>query len=352
MAEMTGIPYNKLIIYAAFPAILYFFSIFLMVDFRAAKRGLIGIKKSELPSARKTLKKYFFILLGPISIFYFLLDGYSPIKASFYAIIIVLVGSYFRKDTRITLPKLLLALDSGAKGAIGLVAASGVAGIIVGVVSLTGIGIKFANLVVLLSGGTVIIGLVLTMVASIILSMGLPTAALYIILATIAAPALINMGVVLPAAHLFIFYFGAMAAVTPPVALSSYLAATIAKGNPTKTAFNGWKLALAAFLLPFIFVYNPEILWYDATPSEIISITVTAIIGIFGFAASIEGYFLGYLRIPFRIFLFASSLLLIWPGIYTDIFGISAIGVIAVISKFDRKYNQAKLEQYKMEAYR
>ncbi len=332
MAEMTGIPYSQLIIYAALPAILYFFSIFLMVDFRAAKRGLDGLSKDQIPKLKEAFKKSIFVIMGPISIVAFLFAGYSPIKASFYALIIVIIGSYFRKDTRLTIPKFIEALELGAKNAIGLIAACAAAGLIVGTVTLTGIGVQFADMVVVLSQGSLYIALILTMIASIIMGMGLPTAALYIILATMAAPALINMGVPVPAAHLFIFYYGCMAAVTPPVALSSFLAAGIANGKAFPTAFQGLKLSLAAFLLPFIFVSNPAILFYESTILQIILVTITSLIGIVALAASLEGYLLGLVTKIERIILFVSALLLLVPGIITDLVGVTLILIIAMVS--------------------
>ncbi|WP_216830324.1 TRAP transporter permease [Alkalihalobacterium elongatum] len=337
MAEMTGITYNQLILYAALPAILYFFSVFLMVDFRAAKNGLKGLSKEEIPNLKETLKRSIFVLIGPIAIVAFLLGGFSPIKASFYALIIVIIGSYFRKDTRLTLPKFIEALEIGAKNAVGLIAACAAAGLIVGTVTLTGIGVQFADMVVILSQGSLIIALILTMVASIILGMGLPTAALYIILATMAAPALINMGVALPAAHLFIFYYGCMAAVTPPVALSSFLAAGIAKAKPMPTSFQGLKLSLAAFLLPFIFAANPALLFYETTFIEVVLVTVTSVMGIVALAASLEGYFLGMVSKLERITLFLSAILMLVPGFITDVFGITIILLIAFKSYLKSK---------------
>ncbi|WLR51700.1 TRAP transporter permease [Bacillus tianshenii] len=347
MAEMTGISYNQLIVYAAFPAILYFFSVFLMVDFRAAKIGLKGLSKEEIPSVKETLKKSIFVLVGPVAIIYFLVAGFSPIKASFYAVLVVIAGSYFRKDTRLTFPRLIEALELGARNSIGLISACAVAGLIVGTVTLTGIGVKFADLVNLLSSGSVYIALVLTMLASIVMGMGLPTAALYIILATMAAPALVNLGIALPAAHLFIFYFGCMAAVTPPVALSSFLAAGIAGGNPISTSIQGLKLSLAAFLLPFVFVLNPAILWYETDLLHFSGVALTSIIGIIALAASLEGYIMSKLLYWQRIVLFASALLLLVPGLVTDLVGVITILCIIGFNSFRKNpVENSKIENH------
>jgi TRAP transporter 4TM/12TM fusion protein len=344
MAEMTGIPYNQLILYAAFPAVLYYFSIFLMVDFRAAKIGLRGLSKEEVPEFFETLKKSVFVLIGPAAIIYFLLAGYSPIKASFFAVLIVIAGSYFRKDTRLTLPKLIQALELGAKNSIGLIAACAVAGIIVGSVTLTGIGLKFADLVNVLSNGSIYLALVLTMVACIVMGMGLPTTALYIILGTMAAPALINIGIPMPAAHLFIFYFGCMAAVTPPVALSSFLAAGIAGGKPMGTAIQGLKLSLAAFLLPFIFALNPTLLFYETTIGEFIIVAITSMVGIVALAASIEGYILSKISNVERIILFVSAILLLIPGTLTDVIGVAIILIIIIKNLYSKKRMETNLK--------
>lgn len=341
MAEMTGIPYNQIIIYAALPAILYYLSIFLMVDFRAAKSGLTGLPKEALPDLKETLKKSIFLMAGPISILVMLLIGYTPIKASFYAVIVVFVASLFRKDTRLTLPKLFYALESGAKGAIGLISASAVAGIIVGVVTLTGLGLKFSDFVLQFSNNQMYLALFFTMIASIILGMGLPTAALYIILGTLAAPALVKMGVPVAAAHLFIFYFGCMAAVTPPVALSSYLAATIAKAKPMQTALNGFKLSLAAFLLPFIFAIDPSLLFLDTTPGEFAWVAVTAVLGIVALAASLEGYLFRHMNMLHRAVFFILALVLLDPGVLTDLIGMIGILVLASYHYWKKKREDA-----------
>lgn len=342
MAEMTGIPYNQIIIHAMLPAILYYFSIFLMVDYQAAKSGLKGLPKEQLPDLKATLKKSIFLLAGPVGILVMLLIGYTPIKAAFYGVIIVFVASLFRKDTRLTLPKLLQALENGAKGAIGLIAASAVAGIIVGVVTLTGVGLKFSDFVLQFANNNLYLALFLTMIASIILGMGLPTAALYIILGTLAAPALVKMGVPVAAAHLFIFYFGCMAAVTPPVALSSYLAATIAKAQPMRTALHGFKLSLAAFLLPFIFAVNPAILFIDTTIGEFIWITITAIIGIFALASSLEGYVFRKISWFHQIVLFLCALLMLDPGTVTDFIGVIGIVLLAIYHYWKKRQEDAR----------
>lgn len=334
MAEMTGVPYGKLIIHAAIPAILYYVSVFLMVDLEAAKMGLKGISKEELPRFFQVMKEGAFLLLAPFSIVYMLIAGYSPIKASYTAVLVVIVASFLRKNTRLSPRRFLDALDKGARNSLSVIAACAVAGIIVGVVTLTGLGLKFADLIVTLSHGQMYPALFLTMVASIIMGMGMPTTALYIILGSMVAPALVQMDVPIVAAHLFIFYFGCMASVTPPVALSSYLAAAIAKGDSVKTALNGLKLALAAFILPYIFALSPRLLLLDTNVTQALIATGTAILGVVALASCLENYFFGKLRIYERIMMAVAALVLMNPGWMSDIAGIVILGLIMTVKKF------------------
>ena len=325
MAEMTGIPYGKLILHAALPALLYYIAVFFMVDLEAAKQGLRGLGKDKLPKFFKTLRNGAFLLLAPFSIIYLLIIGYTPIKASFLAVIIVIVVSMFKKETRLNTSRVIEALEKGAKSALSIIAACAVAGVIVGTVTLTGLGLKFADFIVTLSGGLLVPALFLTMVASLILSMGMPTTALYIILGTMVAPALVKMGIPVVAAHLFIFYYGCFAAVTPPVALSSYLAAAIAKADPIKTALTGLKLTSTAFLMPFIFAFSPALLLLDTPLLDTIGVVISSIIGVAALSWSLQGFLLHPLNIFLRVLLFVSAIVLIKPGVITDLIGILII---------------------------
>lgn len=344
MAEMTGVPYGKLIIHAAIPAILYYVSVFLMVDLEAAKMGLKGISKEELPRFFQVMKEGAFLLLAPFSIVYMLIAGYSPIKASYTAVLVVIVASFLRKNTRLSPRRFLDALDKGARNSLSVIAACAVAGIIVGVVTLTGLGLKFADLIVTLSHGQMYPALFLTMVASIIMGMGMPTTALYIILGSMVAPALVQMDVPIVAAHLFIFYFGCMASVTPPVALSSYLAAAIAKGDSVKTALNGLKLALAAFILPYLFALSPRLLLLDTNVTQALIATGTAILGVVALASCLENYFFGKLRVYERIMMAVAALVLMNPGWMSDIAGIVILGLIMAVKKFMNGQVSQKVE--------
>lgn len=344
MAEMTGVPYGNLIICAIIPAALYYISVFWMVDIEAAKMGLSGLSKEELPKVSDVLKKGGLLLLAPLSIFYMLLVGYSPIKASFTAVIIVVIVSFLRKETRLSPKSFANALEKGAKSSLSVIAACAVAGLIVGTVTLTGLGLKFADLIVKLSYGNLYLALIWTMIAAIIMGMGMPTTALYIILGSMVAPALVQLDVPIVAAHLFIFYFGCMAAVTPPVALSSYLAAAIAKADSVKTALSGLKLASAAFILPFVFVLSPELILINTTPIKTIKVVVSALFGVFALASALENHLIIKTTKYESILLFVAALLLIKPGLGTD--GIGLILIIAIIAKkyFENKKLVTKVE--------
>lgn len=344
MAEMTGVPYGQIIIHAALPAILYYLAVFAMVDLEAAKLGLSGLSAKELPDFWKTLKNGAFLLLAPLSIFYMLIVGYSPVKASFIAVMIVIITSMFKKETRLNFNKLVSALEKGAKASLSVIAACAVAGLIVGTVTLTGLGLKFADLIITLSGGLLYPAMFLTMLAAIFMGMGMPTTALYIILGAIVAPALVKMNVSIVAAHLFIFYYGCFAAVTPPVALSSYLAASIAKADPIKTAVMGFKLSSTAFLLPFVFALSPALLLIDTTPSKTIGVVVTAALGVFALSWGLQGYIfrsIGYIK---RLILIAAALVLIKPGIATDLTGLVLVGAVIIYEYFSQRGSQALKE--------
>jgi len=332
MAEMLGIPYGKLMIYAALPSLLYFLAVGIMVDFKAGKLGITGIAKEKLPKLMPILKKGGHLILPPIAIIYFLISGYSPIKASFYAIVVTFIVSMISKETRLTPKRLLIAFEKGATNSLSIIAACATAGIIVGVVTLTGLGLKISSLIVNLSSGNLILSLFLTMITSIIFGMGMPTTALYVILATLVAPALVKIGINPIAAHLFIFYFGVFAALTPPVALSAYLAASIAKANEVKTAFAALKLALPAFIMPYIFALSPSLLLINASIGEVIWILITSLLGVLSFAGSLEGYFvIENINIQTRIILALSSLCLIIPNFTTDLVGLAGMGTVVTL---------------------
>ena len=262
MAEMTEVPYATIAVAAIFPAILYFSGIFLMVHFEAKKVGLKGLPKDSIPNFFKLLLRKGYLFLPIVVLIVTMSIGYTPSRAACLAILTSVIVSMFSKETRLSPKAFVESLETGAKNTIGVAAACAIAGIIVGIVSLTGIGLKLADGLLLLSGGIPIVVLFLTMIACIILGMGVPTTANYVIMATITAPIILTLIPETPvlAAHMFVFYFGIVADITPPVALAAYAGAAISGGNPIRTGVIATRLAIAAFIIPYMFVLNPSML--------------------------------------------------------------------------------------------
>ena len=328
MAEMVGVPYSDILVRAILPAILYFMGIFLMVHLRAKRLSLKGIPKEQLPSGRKLLPKTY-LLIPLVALIVMIVSGYTMSRAAIIATALCIVVSMFDKEHRLTPKKFLNALETGARNTLSIAVACGIAGIIAGVVTMTGLGQVFISAIVGISNGHLIIALALTMVCCIILGMGVPTTATYIIMATTCAPILTTgMGLNVLCANMFVFYFGIVADITPPVALAAYAGSAIAKSNPMRTALNASKLAIAAFLIPYIFCLNPQMLLIDTTAIGFTMIVITSFIGMFAIAAAIEGYMLAPLNPVFRILLAAAGLALIYPGTLTDVIGIAVVAAI------------------------
>ena len=352
MAEFTGIPYVKIIVAAAIPALLYYFAVGTMVHLEACKLGLKGLPKDQLPKIGKLMKQNGYLLIPLVFIVVFLMRGFTPTLSAFYSIVISVVmavaASLIKKDKSFGLKEFLGALEMGAKGSVGVACACACAGIIVGTVTLTGLGLRIAEMIVTLAQGKLLLTLFFTMIASIILGMGLPTTAKYIVLATMAVPALIKLDVNPMAAHLFILYFGVVADITPPVALASYAGAGIAGANTMKTGLQAVKIALAAFIVPYIFAHDPTlILVKEVVGNNIvflpvikaIPVTISAMIGIVCLASAVEGFLLDHCKIYERILLFVSALFLLKPGLLTDTFGL----VVLVTIYFVQKQRSAKI---------
>ncbi|MDQ0919188.1 TRAP transporter 4TM/12TM fusion protein [Paenibacillus sp. V4I5] len=341
MAEFTNIPYSQVALAALIPALLFFTGIWIMVHFEAKRLGLRGLRPEELPSRKEVLQKLY-LLIPILAIIGFLMLGMSPMRSAIYGILSVIVMGAVRKATRMSFKDILSALEDGARSALGVVAATACAGIIVGVITLTGIGLKFANGLLELAGGMLLPTLILTMLASLVLGMGTPTTANYIITSTIAAPAIIALDYPVPllAAHMFVFYFGIVADITPPVALASFAASGIADSNPMKTGMESTRVAIAAFIIPFIFVYQPQLLLIDTTWAEAVGVTVTAVIGMIGVGAGMIGFWLRQLNAVERLIVIAAGLLLIIPGLVTDLIGMGTLGVI-----FTLQYVQGKKQK-------
>jgi TRAP transporter 4TM/12TM fusion protein len=326
MAEFLNMPYIDIAYAAAIPACLYFFGVFIEVHFEAKRSNLRGMNRDELPRMSVVMKERGHLLLPLFAIIFFLVGGFTPLYAALMGLVVCVVAAQLRKSTRMGIVDILNAFAAGARGALGVAIACATAGIIIGVVTLTGLGLKMANGLVDLAGGNLFFTLFFTMITSLILGMGAPTTANYIITATIAAPALILMKVAPLAAHMFVFYFGIIADLTPPVALAAYAGAGIAKADPMKTGFIATKLAIGAFIVPYIFVYNPAMLLIGTTPFTLIQNLVTASSGMFGLGVAMIGYCLAPMRWWERIWFSVGGLMLIDPGTLSDLIGMGMLG--------------------------
>ncbi|MDI9568057.1 MAG: TRAP transporter permease [Bacillota bacterium] len=333
MTEFTNIPYYQIALAAAIPAVLYFTGIFITVHFEAKRTGLEGLPRHQLPNWRKLLKEKWFLATPIVGIVYFLVAGYTPMKAAFYGILLCILASMILKETRMSLWDIIKTLETGARSALPVVAACASAGIIVGIVTLTGLGVKLAGGIVKLAGGNIYLTMVFTMLTSLVLGMGVPTTANYIIQATVSAPALISLGVPPIAAHLFVFYFGIVADITPPVALAAFAGSGIAGSNPLRTGFEAFKLGFAAYLVPYIFVLSPVLVLVDVTPLGIIRALLTAIIGMLGIGGASTGFFVTHGKAWERLLLFIGGVLMVDPGGYTDLIGFALLALIWLVQK-------------------
>lgn len=322
MAEFVGVPYIEVVKAAVIPALLYYTGIWLSVHYEAKKYGLKGTPREELPKFGPLLREKGHLALPLIVIVYLLVTGYTPMRAALYAIGLTIVCACLRKNTRITFKQFVEGLIVGAQSVLGVLIACASAGIIIGVVTKTGVGLKLATALLDLAGGKMLPAMFFTMITSLILGMGVPTTANYVITSTIAAPALVQMHVPVLAAHMFAFYFGIVADVTPPVALAAYAGAGIAGANPMKTGVTAAKLAIAAFVVPYIFVLAPQLLMISATAPTILMAMVTAIIGMWGLSLAMIGFCQHPLNVLQRIAFFIGGLCLIIPGSMTDLIGI------------------------------
>ena len=327
LADFLQVEYYKVALAALIPAILYFVAIFIMVDLRAARMG-DQEQTYEVKDIKEQLKTKGHLLIPLFILLYFLLvKQVSPPLAAFWGIISVPFVCLLRKETRMSFKAIYEAIDQGIKLSLVVAAACACAGIVIGVIDLTGLGLRFSGIMVEMSGGNLFLLLVLTMFASIIMGMGLPPVASYIILAVIAAPAIIRLGVPDMAAHLFIFYYGILSAITPPVAIAAYTASGIAKSEPLKTSITAVRLALVAFVIPFMFVYGPALI-FQGSAVEIVGAVITALIGIFALSVSLEGYWKKEVKLLSRLFLFLGALSLMSVGIVFDIVGIVVVGLV------------------------
>ncbi|KUK02657.1 MAG: TRAP transporter, 4TM/12TM fusion protein [Thermotoga sp. 50_1627] len=334
MAEFTGIAYSKIIISAAIPAALYYFGVWMGVHWEAKKLGLRGLSKEELPKMKKVLLERGHLLFPLVAIIYLLVTGFTPMKAALYAIVFSVASSLIRKGTRIKLSDVPAALEAGARGALSVVAATACAGIIIGVVTLTGIGLKLGTALVDLAGGNLLITLFFTMLTSLVLGMGVPTTANYVITSTIAAPALLRLGVPVLAAHMFAFYFGIIADVTPPVALAAMAGAGVARANPMRTGLTASRLAIAAFLVPYAFVLSPQLLLVNvSSPIQVIWPLFTCALGLFSLSGALSAYLFGNLNGWERMLYGIGGVLLVEPSGFTDLIGLALVAVAFLLQR-------------------
>jgi TRAP transporter 4TM/12TM fusion protein len=325
MAEFLNIPYLDIAKAAAIPACLYFFGVFIEVHFEAKKYKLRGLTREERPRFAVVMRERGHLLLPLFAIILFLVAGFTPLYAALMGLLICVVAGATRRSTRMSPREIADAFELGARNAIGVALACASAGIIIGVVTLTGLGLKLANGLVDLAGGYLLPTLIFTMITSLILGMGAPTTANYIITSTIAAPALILLKVHPLAAHMFVFYFGIIADITPPVALAAYAGAGIAKSDPMKTGWIATKLAIGAFIVPYIFVYNPAMLWIDTTPLHFAQTLITSCAGMTAVGAAMIGFCLAPMKGLERAWFFVAGIMLIDPGSLTDAIGLGML---------------------------
>ena len=326
MAEFLGVSYAEVATRAILPAVLYFLGIFIAVHLEAKRSGLKGIPRSELPKFGALIKDIY--LLAPIVVLVVMVSTNTKTIqfSAAISIVVAIVASLFKSETRITPRKFMDALAAGARGSITVAVACAVAGIISGCINVTGLGMTLIGTVVRLSGGIPMIGLILTMLCCIVLGMGVPTTANYVIMATTCAPILERLGIDPIAAHFFVFYFGIVADITPPVALAAYAGSAIAKSNPMKTGVQATKLAIGAFIVPYVFALNPSMLFINTSVGDIVLICATAVLGMFGIAAAMNGYLFKKIQWYMRIAFMVSGLMLLIPGIVTDIIGLVLVG--------------------------
>ncbi len=333
MAEYTGIPYLHICKHALIPALLYYLALFMAIHFEAAKTGLLGVPREERPRLRTILLSRGHLFIPLIVIIYFMMAGYTPMYACIFATVSVVLIALVRTETRMGLVKVLEALEYGARNMLPVAAACACAGIVVGIINLTGLGLKFTSFILFIAGDSLVPALIFTMVAGIILGMGLPTTAAYIVQAALLIPALIKLGVPVIAAHLFVFYFAIISAITPPVAMAVYAAAGISGSNIWKTGLAAMKAGATGFIVPFMFVYGPSLLLLGS-PMGILTTVFSASIGVVLLSAGLMGWLFKEATLLERALLIGGAICLIKPGLMTDAVGMSLLIIVILLQKY------------------
>jgi TRAP transporter 4TM/12TM fusion protein len=329
MAEITGIKYAEIMTAAVLPSLLYFVAVYFMVDNESKRLNMKGMSEDEIPKFKDMVMRIY--MFAPLAILIGgLISGYSVIRSGTLAMVSALIISWLHKETRMGPRQVLDALHLGAKGTIQLIAVCACAGIIVGVIGLTGVGLRFSSMILSIAGDSQFFALIFAMLIAIILGMGMPTTAAYAVAASVVAPGLIKLGISPLVAHMFVFYYAVVSAITPPVALAAYAGAAIAGSDPMKTSVTSFIYGMAAFLVPFMFFYSPELLLQGDDWSRIIHFAITALIGVYFLAASLQSWFFGPVNQLMRAILLAASLLLISGGLVTDFAGVG-LGVAALL---------------------
>ncbi|CAN5447780.1 TRAP transporter permease [soil metagenome] len=331
MAETLGISYTTVILAGILPALLYYVGIIAQVHLRADRDELTGMSSEEVPGVLEVMKERGHMLLPIVLLIYLLFfAGTSVTYAAFWTIIATLLIAQIRSTTRLGPRAILEALENGARLTIGVALACASVGIIVGVAALTGFGLKLADAIVSVGGSTLIFALFFTMIAAIVLGVGLPSIPAYIITVTVAAPAIIQLGVEPLTAHMFVFYFGIFANLTPPVALAAFAAAGLSGGDPMRTGFQSMKLAIAGFIVPYMFVFSPVLLLSNAEPLEVIPVAATALVGVLMLAVAGEGFLFAKVNWVFRIILIAGAILMLNPSFLSDGIGLAVAVAISL----------------------
>ena len=330
MSEYMGISYGEICLYALVPAVLFYVAVFLQTYLEARKNNLQGIPREEIEPLLSVVKRSGHLAIPLLVIIGFLIAGFSAMRAGFYGIISVFIVSMFKKESRMTPKKLAEALYLGARSSISVAVACACAGIIIGVLRLTGLGLKFTSAIMAISGGNLLIALLLTMVASIILGMGIPPTAVYVMQAALTAPALVQMGLLPIQAHLYVFYFSCMAGITPPVAICAYTAAPLCDSSPAKVGYKAFALALSSFVVPYVFAFGPGILLIGGVGEVVVSI-VSCLLGIAMVAIGVVGWLGKPMNPILRAVLIASALLLMFQGVLSDVIGLAAGAAVVVI---------------------
>jgi TRAP transporter 4TM/12TM fusion protein len=331
IADALGVKYINVLIAALVPALLYFWGVWCCLSLEAHKLGLEGLPKNELPKLKTVLLASGYKAIPLLVIIYILVKGYNPLYAGVWGIITATMSSFVKKEERLNLRELVRTLESGTKTALPVAVACTIVGVVIGMMGATGVALKIGDAVLMLTQGNLFLTLLITMVISLLLGMGMPTTASYVMASAVAAPALVLLGTKALDAHLFVFYFAVLSTLTPPVCVGAYTAAGLAGANLNRTAVAAIKLALAGFIIPYIFIYSPDLLLTNVENWGRFALAfATAAIGVFGLSLASEGYYRGHLSMLFRFVALSGAVALIYPGVTSDVVGFALLGAVIV----------------------